>query len=555
MKSKRFIFLAFLLFFSAFLLFSSPYDMIPVGDPVLEDLIYLSLDSGITIFSFTPPLSPHEIENFLNSLDISALSAPALEAYYRIKKRLNPEAPVSVSNEIFLFTLNIKSSIEVRTRFNTDISWYPQYPKIPSLLSLPIRLYFMDYFQLFIEPVIAIDPEYYGYGNSGSFGFNIPTELHKLDQNLPLRAYLAAGGSWWNFQIGRDRLSFGTGQMGNLAISDNTAFYEFMRLSFFTDFFKYSILVSQMPMEIIGKNGELFVGDNITLGPTSLLSTTQRNLYMHRVDFSLFGALSISLTEAVIVGNSAFELRYLSPMMIFHSLYSFWDYPKWKYKDKDGKDQEGDMTGSLFSLEINWNIIKSLSVYGQFVTNQFATPYKMEHFGNQPPNGMGYLAGARFSHSFDTWASVFFLEFIYTDPYLYMNPSPFASYIHVRYLGASPGRFLYSFIGYPRDTITATLGTKFFKADSLTISGEFTWHAQGKHTIKWDWEKTKTAYDENTPSGNADHRLIATLGIQWKPYNWLVFSGSITGIFPLGNNTSGSNKLGGQASLKVSFLY
>ncbi|MDR0312057.1 MAG: capsule assembly Wzi family protein [Treponema sp.] len=554
MKSIRLILVVFLLFFSAFFLFSSPYDMIPVGDPILEDLIYLSLESGNPILSFTPPFPPHEIENFLESLDISALSVPAQEAYYRIKRRLNPEAPVSLSSGIFLFTLNLSSTIEIRTRFNTDISWYPQYPKIPSLLSLPLRFYFTDYVQLYFEPIIAIDPEYYGFGNSGSFGLNIPTGLHKLDQNLPLRAYLAAGASWWNFQIGRDRLSYGTGQMGNLTVSDNPSFYEFARLSFFSKFFKYSLLVSQMPLQIKDKYGELLVGNNINLTDESLMYTTQRYLYMHRLEFSLFNTLSISLTEGVLVGNSAFELRYLNPLVVFHSLYSWWNYTEWRYgEDTDENRKYGHMTGSLFSLEVNWNIMKSLAVYGQLVMNQFATFYKKANYGDQPPNGMGYIAGARFSHSFDTWASVFSLEFIYTDPYLYMNPSPFASFIHMRYLGASPDRLLYSFIGYPRDIITVTLGTKFFNADFLAISGNFTWLAQGKHTIKWDWEQTGTAYNERTPSGSAKHSLIASLGVQWKPYNWLVLSGNITGIFPLGNNSS--NKPGGQASVKVSFLY
>ena len=535
--------------------------MIPAGDPVLDDLLFLSLETGNAVLSFTPPFPPSEVELFLNSIDITTLSTAALEAYNRVQNRLNPSSNLTISNDILTITFNINATIEAGVRFNSDISWYPQNSvskiisienterfipvnHVPSLLSVPIRFYFKDYFQLYIEPMIAIDPLYYNNSSDVFFTHNIPFDLMKLDQNFPLRAFAAFGGSWWNFQLGRDRLSWGTGHMGNLAISDNPSFYDFARASFFSDFFKYSVLVSQLPMEL--RKG--IVSQDIS-DINILKGTTQRYLYMHRFDFSINNVLSIGLTEAVLVGNSAMELRYLNPLMIFHSLYSFWDYDYW-YED------ESHMTGSLFSLEVNWNIINSLAVYGQFVMNQMTTPYKESQFKDFPPNGLGFMAGARYSHSFNVWGSVFFLEFIYTDPYLYMNPSPFASYIHVRYLGYSPGRFQYSFLGFPRDTISLTLGARFFKNDYLSITGETFWISRGEHTIVWDWEKTEESYYESTPSGIPEHILAASVGINWKPFPFLLLKAALSGFISFNNNhTSGSNVPGGQAVVSLSYFY
>ncbi|MDR2542667.1 MAG: capsule assembly Wzi family protein [Treponema sp.] len=529
------------------ILFSSPYDMILAGDPVLEDILYLSLESGKSILSFTAPFAPHEIKRFLDSIDVSNLSIPAQEAFNRVNRRLNPQAPISISGDSFLFMLNINSTIETRTRFNSDISWLPQYPKTPPLLSLPLRFYFSDFVQLYMEPIIAVNPVF--YNNQKYFEHNVlQNDLDNLEQNMPLRAFMAIGNSWWNFQLGRDRLSYGTGQMGNLAISDNPHFYEFARLSFFTDFFKYSVLVSQMPLDITG------IYDMTNATDNTLIHTTHRYFYLHRLDFSLFNKLSIGLMEGVMVGNSPLEIRYLNPMMIFHSFYSWLNYPPWD-AGNDKPEGSGDMNGSLFSLEINWNVLESLAVYGQFVMNQFATNYKIKRWGTQP-NGLGYLAGVRHSRSFGEWGSVFFVEFIYTDPYLYMNPSPFASFIHMRYISGGINSLLYSFVGFPRDAIAATMGVSLFYNNIIHFLGKFTLVTQGEHKIYWDWKNTAEAYNAATPTGTAETKLITSLDARYSISSYITLKGGISGIFSFNNtHLSGSNIFGGQTEVSINFHY
>jgi len=412
-----------------------------------------------------------------------------------------------------------------------------------------MRFYFADSLQLYFEPIIALDPEY--YLTSGNFALNIPYELQNLDQNLPLRAYLAAGNSWMNFQIGRDRLSFGSGQMGNLALSDSPHFYDFARISFFSSIFKYSVIVSQMPLHLGNEKSNIYSGDLIE---GSLIETLQRNLYLHRLDFSVKNKLTISITEAVMVGNSPIEIRYLNPIMVFHSLYSFWNYPRWN-KNEERSPGWGDMNGSLFSLELNWNVVTSFALYGQFVMNQIATSYKIEHWEPQV-NGLGYLAGSRLSRNFGEWGSVFNLEFIYTYPYLYMNPSPFASYIHMRYLGIRPDRFHYSYIGFPRDTIAVNLSSQFFKDDKLKLNGSFKWLLQGEHDIYWDWESTLEAYNEKTPTGVAQSLFILSFGANYKLLSWLELKTDITGLYSINNNfISNNNQTGAQASFSVIINY
>ena len=542
MNKNRLLFFIFLLSFSPFL-FSLPYDMIPVGDPILEDLRYLSLETGRSFNSFTPPLSPDEVRQFLDSLDISLLSRQLIEVYDRVETRLNRKIPLNISNNLFTLSLGINSTIEARARFNKEIEWEPVTPKIPALLSLPLRISFAESFQLYFEPLLSADPEY--YSDAGTFGINVPYQAEHFDINLPLRAFVALGGSWWNFQLGRDRVSYGNGQMGNLSISDNSAFYDFARLSVFTSFLKYSVLVSQMPLQLKSQFYVMNNSDNLSL-------TTQRFYYLHRVDVTLFKRINFSLSEGLIAGNSGLEIRYLNPMMIFHSLYSSWDYKSWG----DQTPGDGDMNGSFLSLELNWNIVRSFAVYGQFAMNEFATKYELDINPDQPPNSIGYMAGIRYSHSFKSWNSIFYLEFIKTNPYLYMNSTPFASFIQMRRLSLRPGRVEYYYIGYPRDTLAMTLGTKFYKSRLLNIGGEFSWISRGEHGIVWDWETGSPANQEKTPSGIANNNLIAAIEAQWNPLSFMSVSGGVSLIFSLNNgHVSGTNETGGQAFLSVSFSY
>ena len=548
---KRFLLSIFCLFlFLPLTLQASPYSMILAGDPILEDIRFLSLESGRSILSFTPPLPPHEVELFLDSLNIILLSAPAQEAYYRIRDRLEAQTPLRfLESENFLMTLNINVAVEASARINNDISWYSVYPKVTPLISMPINFFFTDFVQLYIEPSLTMNIQDY-FQNTDSLRANFPTEYDNFDWSQPFRAFIAAGGSWWNFQLGRDRLSYGTGQMGNLAISDNPDYYEFMRLSLFSRYVKYSLLVNQMPLDV--KN--LWPVENRHLEfnqDETLMRSMNRHFYLHRLDFNLFDVLSIGLMEGVMVGNSPLEIRFLNPVMIFHSLYSWNHYDEWF----DDDDAHRSVIGSLLSIEVNWNILPSLAVYGQFALNEYATAREAKNVPNQPPNGLGFLAGLQYSHSFDTWASVSFFEFTYTYPYLYLNPSPFASYIHMRYLSDTT-RTHYTFIGYPRDLLVFTLGTNFFKENTLSFSGIFSLLFNGERDIYYDWVRTTEAFNRKSPSGTVENKYILSLAAGWKINPYFSIKGSVTGIHSRNNNhESGQNETGLQSTVSVNFSY
>jgi hypothetical protein len=254
--------------------------------------------------------------------------------------------------------------------------------------------------------------------------------------------------------------------------------------------------------------------------------------------------------EGVMVGNSPVELRFLNPLIVFHSFFS-WDYfDSWTPPYEGDRWEQSDLVGSILSIEINWNVMNNLAVYGQMVLNAIGLPW----YDNPPPNSIGYLAGIQYAHVFDSWASIFFLEFIYTDPYLHILSTPFGSFIQQNHYSQ------YYYIGYPRDTLALTFGTRFFNADSLNFSGSFAWIASGEknrnNTIIWDWQRSEEAFNLSSPSGTPEHQFILSLGAGWKVHPYLVLGANITGIFVVNNkHVDGDTAICGQAAFSVGFRY
>jgi hypothetical protein len=543
------IIVLFLVLFSPKGLFAIPFSMISADDPLLDDIRLLVRESGSSFRSFTPPLSRDEILQILEEIDPEPLDPPLRELYDRAYGALNP--PLLYAKGLFGLEAHVMLRPEIHLRTNTNIPFSKPDTESPLALALPLTMYFADTAELTITPSISSDPLY--YGEQGSFwGANIPYEARRFDLNMPLRAFVAAGGGWWNFQLGRDKVSYGLGHTGNLALSATPDYYDFARLSLFSHNFKYSAFVSQMPLNL-GDPQILSEARKKAAGKGALLNTTQRYLYHHRIDARFFRKLSLGISEALMAGNSPPELRYLSPLIILHNAWPWRDYDEW------GTGEKGYMTGSLFSFDLDWAIIPSLALYGQFVLNEFSTSYEMEnHADDQPPNGLGYLAGIEYTHVFNAWKALFYGEAVYTDPYLYTLSSPFGSYIWMRRLselGAKPLRYKWIGHGEGRDMLLFALGASVSKTD-LLLSADIAFINRGEHTIAWDWEQSDEALNERAPTGIVERRLSAGLGAVWSPLARLSLSGYAAGVLLLNaGHSAGVNEAGLELYLSATLSY
>ena len=535
------LFIIFCFFVTAVCLYSqtekkSFLNIILADDLVFDDIRFLSLEAGIPFLSFSPPLSPYELKRFLNFIDENNLSQAGTDAYNRVLDRIDPKKPpISWSDELFGVSLNFITTIEGKIRFNEDISWEGDLGKVSPLISFPLQFFFTDYVQMYIEPVISVKSRSFG---TDIFFTNLPDDFNP--KYWALRSFASAGGSWWNFFIGRDHLYWGSGHTGSLSFSNDTPYYDFAKVSFFTRYFKYSFIVNHMPLKLNSFNKTNLISETSNWTSDSNKSIN-RYFYLHRLDVNILNKITVSAMEGLITGNSPPELRFLNPLSIYHSLYALDDYDQTK----------GSNIGSFFSVEINWNIFKPLAVYGQFVMNEVSLPSEKDRGEDLPPNGLGFLAGVHFSLPINSWGSLYYLEFIYTDPYLYILSSPFCSFIQQDYH--------YYLTGHSRDTISLTAGARFFNNDSLSFLSKFSWIARGQHNsdgVRWDWSNENNEYDEKTPSGIAENKFLLSLETEWKPLSWLALKAGITGIISNNNkHESGSSELGGQAWLSAEITY
>jgi hypothetical protein len=526
---------------------ASPFKIFSPGDPVLEDIRTLSRVSGRSILSLTPPLSSGEIQNVLASIDPDGLSQSAREAYARVRAALEDQA--AFRDGKFGFAVHPALTLEGRARTNGDVDWTKPERDSRPFFSVPIEFFMADSVYAAGNLDLRSDPSFYD-GGSSLLGTNVPYATERLDLNIPLRAFMAAGGSWWSFQLGRDKLDFGSAFTGNLAVSDGPDYHEFARLSLFSPNFKYSLLVSHLPLSV-----DNLAADGYGPAEDALESTTQRYFYYHRWDFRLFNRLSVGLGEGAMVGNSALELRFLNPLALYHGFFSWDDYDSWKSES----GAEGDMVGSLMNLELDWAIAPSFALYGQFVMNQFATSYEKEHWPEDgSPNGLGFLAGAEYVTAFRDLASAFAFEFVYADPYLYELSSPFASYIWMRRLSElSKKKPRYAWIGHPegRDFILFALRARFSK-DPYDLTLRAAYKLQGEHGMQWDWEKGSYSSSQTAPSGTAERRAVLSAELGWRLLPRLSFGayGAVAHIADAGH-VKGDEEIGAETMFSVTYTF
>ena len=480
-----------------------PFRMISPGDPLLEDVRFLSREAGKSILSMTPPLSRDEVRLMVGRLAGSIRSPAGTEALDRIEAALSRRPPLT--NGQFAFSVRPRAALQGRYRTDDRIPWSQSDAERPSLLDLPLEFFFSD--SVYASATLSVRSDPWFSSEEGTrWGTNVPYQAERLDFNMPLRSFLSLGKSFWNVQIGRDRVSFGTGTTGNLGVSDTPDYYDFARLSLFSSQFKYSLLLAQLPLD----TEDLLAPGNVP--PQGALSrTTQRYLYLHRFDLRFFDRLSVGIAEGLLVGNSPPELRFLNPMALFHSHFAWRDYPSW--------GPTGDMAGSLITVDLDWAAMPSLAIYAQVAMNQFATPYELERWPeDNSPNGMGWLGGVEYAASLDSWRTSVSFEAVYTDPYLYTLSTPFSSFIWMRRLSELTQKDLrYAWIGHPegRDTVLYALGAKALKG-TLHAAANLSLAYKGEHGISWDWSKGAAALAQRTPSGTAEQRLRGSVDLRWQ---------------------------------------
>lgn len=422
----------------------------PVGSSEYENLVLLYISTGRSQPSSAGPWSADELLGMLETIPYDSLSDSQRALYDEVAFALEV-SPRLVSDDGFGFTPSMILAPEfyfhVNEEFDTEPDWNYGFTERTAPIGVRFEAWSAEHFYGFVElslgltryhsddlPISTDGPdlsreELYAL----RFRSNIPmfgvAKLGELSMNIPYRAFLSVGGSHWNLQIGRDRLSWGPGESGNLILGSHYPMHQFLRLSNYHDAFKYTFVASFFPhpvnyrpdedvdlsvlsaedIEKYDRNEdgivdatEYFIGTKLS-DPNHQMQGL--SMFMgHRFEFRMFQdrlALAISETIMYQTLDGYFDLQVLNPMMLFHNMYI-----------------RGN-ANSLLGFDIDFTPYPGVNIYGTFLLDDLAAGEEPTSGEDANPNAVGGLLGVKLTFPYGYGAFFGSLEGVYADPYLY----------------------------------------------------------------------------------------------------------------------------------------
>ncbi|MFW6368777.1 MAG: capsule assembly Wzi family protein, partial [Spirochaetota bacterium] len=242
---------------------------------------------------------------------------------------------------------------------------------------------------------------------------NIPSRLHYIDPQFPFRSFASFGGEHWSTQIGRDRISWGPGRTGTLAISDYADYHEALRFATFFDSFKYSYFWINAPRFTESELAELEDdGDGDGSGITSPL---ERNYIGHRIDLRPHPRLNIGMYELYIIAKESMEFRYLHPVMLYHNHFL----------------PQGN-SSIMAGLDIDFTIAPGWNLYGEYAFNSLMFNFLHRDAADADPDAWAALMGVETVRPAQRgyWSAG--IEGVYTNPWFGVHRQPQTAFTHSR---------------------------------------------------------------------------------------------------------------------------
>jgi len=545
----------------------------PTTSDEYKAITYLYISQGYRLPSTTGPWSADELAQMLDVLDYDALDDAQKAMYDTVKDSLlaRPELDLNKTG----FSFNGQFALEAYFHTNTegaertahsnghDITekafqgnrWVYDETKQQPMLNLELETYVIDNFYALFQGTVANSwhsDEYYTQElgvskfSTNILGLkNLKFNLAFFDGNWPYRAFLSAGGKNWNIQIGRDRLSWGPGESGNLTISDNMPWQNFAKITAYTEDFKYTFLTSFYPHPINywddqgGMNPVWHGMDNGYGYPMSGIS-----MYIgHRFEIGfLNGKGTFAATEGLMYmsEDNTIDLRALNPLNFNHNNYI------------------ARNSNSTLTLEFNLTPVRGINVYGQWMVDEIAfpgieTPPSETH--TACPTAMGYLFGTKGAFSLGSGLFHASAEFAKTDPYLYLRDGirggdgnyGLGYIVALRNWSSVGAGITYDeyFLGYTYgpDAVVGNVNAGWMTSDlRLSIEGNIFYMAHGTHDqwtawryiggdedYKYDKASPTTKHttynakypDAKTARNSVEKTFICGVNVSYKVASWL----------------------------------
>lgn len=369
------------------------------GSWIYDALQNLQSQTKRIFFTQNQPMSVGEIKFYFNKIDFESLSDAGKKLYEKTEAALYSSQDFTPNHDLRLFA-NVTLSPEFYYKSNKNVEWSFDYCLENRFIEIPILFGFSDFAT--IESDFFLAKNYVAMQNPQNFT-NIPYKSNHVEFYFPRFSYASAGFLFKNregginFHVGKEGLQLGSATLGSVVFNKTfeTDFYS--DLTFYTEYLKYSLKVSQV--------------DNDSF------------LYLHSLDVRPFKNFRFSVIEGSLL-NSSFQLRYLNPFMIMHQFASWQDDYAQMTPNEEKYYGEGYFCAYLaFTAEII--PFKNFRIYGLYAQNEI-----LDLGGNRSdaslsvPDSLGGQLGFEYNFSLKNSLLQINFETIYTSPYLYVKQSP-----------------------------------------------------------------------------------------------------------------------------------
>jgi hypothetical protein len=488
---------------------ATPATILSYDDETVALLRALLLEQGQVALSAALPASIDELRMSLDKLDPDSLSPAGQRAYERVRERLLPLPP---SSAMALTTAtHLETSVEAALHTNTEpgeTRWQDGYSDRLPVLALPLEAWIGEGFYADFDAALRQNHDGLNPALMPGNILNWTTDLDVVDTNVPQRAFIAFGGDSWSASLGRDRLSWGNGETGNLVLSDAPDFQDYARVSVYWPAVKYTALWILQYTPRDNYRAPLWGADAFD---TTRNGWYPRNYFLHRLDFEPWDRLSFALMEGILIGGVPPDLVYLNPLMVYHDLF------RWGH------------ASSIVGLEVNFNPWRYGEVYGQAAFNQIQSAYEIIRYGAKAantPDASSYIGGVRSSIPLGPGYLDVGGEAAYVGPWMYLRENELISYQWWRWMNSNvPGstQWVSSSLGYWTGPDSVTIGAW----AGYGLPGVFSVRVDYRHSMKGGQDFT-TPYAEDAaaaalqaPSGTPELTDVVRVRGSWEALAFL----------------------------------
>jgi hypothetical protein len=369
------------------------------------------LDSANQLDLFTSPADKFNLEYFQNDSwewarpETNESRKPFLKYFYKKKSDLlfvdqDPDFDLHVNPVLYLgagkdsqaedlLFINTRG-VEVRGMLDKKIGFYlylaDNQMRLPAYVANTIK----DSADVGYYPVIPHEGFWKTFKEDQGYDF------------LQTRGYISFEATkHFNMQFGYDRFFIGNGQR-SLIFSDHAPPALFLKGNIKVWRLNYLFMTSRTVADVNGSSS----------GLSSSGKYPDKFIAFHHLSINIGKRWNVGLFESVIFTDStSFEWSYLNPVIFYRAI----------------EQQFGSSDNVILGMDFKWNALKGISVYGQFVLDEFLLDNLKEGNGWWA-NKYAIQAGVKYFDAFGVSNLDLQAETNIVRPYTYSHNTPYGSY-------------------------------------------------------------------------------------------------------------------------------